>query len=724
MKNWSVIENQYIPEEIPYKETIFTIGNGYLGTRGTFEEAYPGQQAVTLINGLFDDAPLVHTELVNVPNWHNMEIIVNDDRFSLLDGQILQYERVLELHTGVLKRSVLWQTPQGNKIQITIERFASLADAHVVALRTRIKAVDSDCVIKFRSGLIGFVDNAGLVHWNLVKQGRAGETDFYLTVKTKQTGMLVSEAASLNVTSPQPVTYDFWDAEWSPQLVATSACKCGEMIVIDKLVTIYTSLDSDSVESDALTKLEAAKCLGYDNLRLANDEEWSMNWEKSNITIEGDDDLDLAIRFSIFQLLISAPRWSDRVSIPAKTLSGYGYRGHVFWDTEIFMLPFYIYTQPDIARNMLMYRYNTLNGARRKARQNGYQGAMYAWESAGTGDETTPRWIPVWNKESNEDELVRIWCGDIELHITADVAYGLMEYWQATKDDDFMRQYGAEIILDTALFWGSRVEYRADLERYEISDVIGPDEYHDHIDNSAFTNAMVRWHLRSAIHIAQWLLQMDAPGYSQITQKIGLTDEIIKHWENVADLLTLNMDEKTGLIEQFDGFFQLEDIDWHQYENRKSSMQAILGIEETQLYQILKQPDVLMLLYLLSEEYTLETFKANWEYYTPRTDHSFGSSLGPAIQAALAARMGELDSAYTYLQLGARTDLKNNRGNTADGIHGATAGGLWQAIVFGIAGIRRTENGLVAEPNLLNHWRRLKFRLCWQDEWIVFSFTN
>ncbi len=724
MKNWSVIETRYTPEEIPYKETVFSIGNGYVGSRGTFEEAYPGQQAVTLVNGVYDDAPIVHTELVNAPNCFNLELIAGKDRFSLNHGEVLEFERVLDMQTGVLTRCILWQTPQEQKLHIVFERFASLADAHVLVLRCTITAVDYEGILYIRGGLSGFVDNASLLHWHLVEQGMDSHHSIHLTVKTRNTDIVISEAASLSISAHQSVTYDVWDVNWSPQMCAKTTCCRGDKIVIDKYVTLYTSLDADDAQAAAIDKLRQVNSLGYENLRSAHDAMWRKTWDACNITIDGDDEIDLAIRFSLYHLLIAAPRWSDRASIPAKTLSGYGYRGHIFWDTEVFMLPFFTWTQPEVARNMLMYRYHTLPGARRKAKNNGFDGAMYAWESAATGDETTPRWVPVWVKDTGEDELVRIWCGDIELHITADIAYGIIQYWRVTGDDAFMRKYGAEILLETARFWGSRAEYYPDLQRFEIHDVIGPDENHDHVDNNAYTNAMVRWHLRTAIEVMEWLSKTDAQRLTQLADKIGITDKVLNHWRVVAESLYIGMDEETGLIEQFDGFFQLKDIDWEQYKHRSTSMQALLGIEDTQKYQILKQPDVLMMLYLHPETYAFETLKTNWHYYTPRTDHAYVSSLGPAIQAILAARIGDTDAAYASLFQAAHTDLLNNRGNTSDGMHGATAGGLWQAMIFGFAGIEETDEGLVAHPRLPKHWRSLKFRLCWRGKWQDFNIQN
>jgi kojibiose phosphorylase len=377
------------------------------------------------------------------------------------------------------------------------------------------------------------------------------------------------------------------------------------------------------------------------------------------------------------------------------------------------MLPFFAYTRPELARTLLLYRYRTLPGARRNAQEAGYEGAMYAWESALSGEETTPRWVP-----APDGSLVRIWCGDIELHITADVAYAVMQYWRATGDDAFMRDYGAEIVLETARFWGSRAQWNPAAGVYDIHDVIGPDENHEHVDNNAYTNGMARWNLEAALEVLDWLRET----YPRRAAELAVPAAPVAHWRDVIDELVQPYDLSTRLIEQFDGFFDLRDVDLADYEPRTQSMQALLGIEAAQAYQILKQPDVLMLLYLLDERYDRETLRANWAYYTPRTDLAYGSSLGPAIQAAVSARLGEVEDAYAHFTLAARTDLENARGNAGDGIHGATAGGLWQAVVFGFGGVRFTDGEVTAQPHLPPGWTRLRFRLKLRGRWHTFDF--
>ncbi|HEX7976660.1 MAG TPA: beta-phosphoglucomutase, partial [Anaerolineales bacterium] len=695
------------PGNLHQRETVFTIGNGYLGTRGSFEEGFPAQQAVTLIHGVFDDIPISLTELTNTPNWPDLQIFAGGERFRMERSHHTAYQRDLDLRTGVLARKVIWQVPTGGSLELQFERFASLADEHVLALRCRVHSIDYSGPLNFQAALPAQVDNAGWLHWEWVEQGRIGPLAGFIQVQTRATKIDLCEAFCINMAEGEALSTEYWDSLWSPTLVLNSRIEPGQYATIEKLVTVFTSRDVGQPKVAAVGKLTQAANQGYAGLRLANDAAWASEWERCDITIEGDDESDRALRYNLFQLLIAAPRNDDRVSIGAKSLSGFGYRGHAFWDTEIFILPFFIYTSPKIARNLLMYRYHTLPGARRKAKAAGYEGAMFAWESAATGDEATPRWV----SGPDSTELIRIWPGDIEHHITADIAYAVYRYWQVTGDDDFMRDYGAEIFLDAACFWGSRSEWNAQKGYYEICNVIGPDENHDHVDNNAYTNNLARWNLTTAFPLLGWLRRTFPEKAADLENRLDLAAERMQHWKDVIDRMYLGYNPATQLFEQFEGFYQRRNVDLQSLEPRSKSFQALMGVQKAQEYQIIKQPDVLMLLYLLHENYDVETLKANWDYYSPRTDLSYGSSLGPSIQSILATRIGETPVAYQQFLHAARTDLYDARGNTADGIHAATDGGLWQAAVFGFGGLEVGPDGPVVHGHLPESWKRLHFRI-------------
>lgn len=710
---WSILETEFDPAKLHAQETVFTIGNGYLGTRGSFEEGFPGDQAATLIHGMFDDAPIVQTELVNCPSWLSLTIKLDGELFRLDRGEILRYDRRLDLKIGLLTRTVEWRSPKGHRFEFRFERFCSFADQHLMAIRCHVLSIDFMGTVEIETEIEPHPTTVTIPHWITLKSGSLGNL-IWLSNETLHSGLELGLAAKLNVTKGNRAL-DVNGNENHTSLLTSTQIYPGEAIIAEKIISVYTSRDAKFPLQVALRRL--VKAPNYATLFAAHITAWAIAWQNSDVTIEGDSVAQVSVRYSLFQLMIAAPRRDDRVSISAKTLSGFAYRGHVFWDTEIFIVPFFALTQPAIAKNLLTYRYHTLLGAKRKAKEAGYEGAMYAWESASTGDEVTPRWVP-----GAKGELIRIWCGDIEYHITADVAYGVWQYWRITGDDDWMRDYGAEILLETAKFWVSRVERNGDC--YEINDVIGPDENHDHVNNNAFTNAMAQWNLHSAIALWDWLMRSFPETAERLQQGLDLNADRISDWATIAQGLTISPDPETKLIEQCDGFFDLIDVDLNEYEPRSRSMQAILGIEPTNQRQILKQPDVLMLLYLLRQQFDQETLQANWDYYTPRTDHVYGSSLGPAVHAILACDLQQTEEAYQHFMRSALVDLQDVRGNAAEGIHAASAGGVWQAIVFGFAGIRMNEFGLIACPNLPAHWTRLKFRLCWQNQWYEFDLSQ
>ncbi len=712
---WRVAEPVFQAESQHHLEAILTIGNGYLGTRGSFEERYPGDQQATLVHGMYDDRPLVFTELANAPDWTSFEIWVDGIRFSMEQGKISDYARWLDLRTGSLRRRLCW-TPPGREhgIELAFHRFADLSDEHLMALQVSVRTLEEPVQVRVRAALDGHVENNSLLHWDYVSQHDC-ETCADLVVRTRHSRKTLAMSGRL-LARAGVVEFSGSDCSGCPGMEARVQLQAGETAVFEKTVAVYTSRDRHNPLVAAQEKAAQAAEQGYEARFRSHAQHWRQYWEQSAVTIEGDAEAQLALSHALFQLRIAAPTTDDGVSIAAKTLSGFGYHGHVFWDNEIFILPFFIYTQPHLARNMLMYRYHTLDGARRKARNNGYLGAQYAWESAETGDEVTPKWLPDFRDPAR---LVRVWTGDIQLHITADIAYAMYQYWRVSADDEFWREVGVPVLLETALFWGDRVEREGQV--FSIRDVIGADEYHEHVDNNALTNAMVRWHLQTALAALDWLRSAAPDQASSLSEQLELTAERLEHWRQVIERIVFLHDPESGLIEQFEGFFELKEVDWARFAGRTESMQAILGIEGANEHQVLKQADVIALLCLLGDQFDEKTWWANWHYYAPRTDHSYGSSLGPAMHAWAACRMGKPEIAYEHFLRAARADLANIRGNAGEGIHAASAGGLWEAVVFGFAGLHLSPEGPQISPRLPAHWRRLAFKVQYRGEWKSFD---
>ena len=447
---------------------------------------------------------------------------------------------------------------------------------------------------------------------------------------------------------------------------------------------------SDTADLDpgkeALDKLKPRDSLGWRGVVAAHEAAWTSRWRCSDVEVDGDADAQHALRFALYHLNSAANPADERVSIGARALTGDDYHGHVFWDTEIFLLPFYTLTWPEAARALLMYRFHTLDGARAKAARMGWRGALYAWESADTGAEMTPEQVI-----GPDRQVIDVLCGKQEQHISADVAYAVWQYWQATGDEGFLLDAGAEIMLETGRFWSSRAQPEAD-GHCHIRGVIGPDEYHEHIDDNAYTNVMARWNIRRALDVAALLRERWPARWASLSSRLGLEDAELKQWRNVAETMATGLDPKTGLFEQFAGYFALEDIDLADYAGRSVPMDVVLGRERTQRSQVVKQADVVALLGLLPEEFAGDTATANFRYYEPRCGH--GSSLSPAMHGLVAARLGDTEMALRFFRQTAAIDLADTHVAIDGGVHIAALGGVWMMAVFGFAGLSLRNDGV------------------------------
>lgn len=707
---WTIARDTFEAASIHHRESVFTTGNGYLATRGAFEEGFPGDRRATFAHGVFDAAPAVSTELVNMPDWLPLDIYLNGERFSLERGKLEAFEHLLDLRTGVVTRRVGWRSPRGDAATLVFERFASLAQPHAMLQRVSVTS-SFDGELEFRGSINGQTANEHGGHWithlDWLDQGKRDGVA-WLVERTRSSRVSVASAMQLMLVEGTCHGAAAWDAINRPTEVLRVRAEHGATTVVEKHVAMVTSRDvpADQLVGTAID--EVRRIGGWQPAFDATVAAWRAEWDRTDVVIEGDDEAQLAVRFNLFQLLIAAPRHDDRVSLGAKTLSGFGYRGHTFWDTETFMLPVFTFTAPEVARNMLTSRWRALPAARRRARAGGFEGARFPWESADTGEEVTPTWLP---DPTDPTRLVRIWAGDIELHISADIAYAAHQYWLATADDAWFIEQGAELILDTAGYWASRAEWMPEPGggAFGYRDVLGPDEYHEHVDNNHYTNRLARWNLQAALSTYAWLRTNAPERASELAEHLDLTAARLMHWRDVGERMYLPIGPD-GLIEQFDGYFALRDIDLPAMEPRARSLQEILGFDGVNGVQAIKQPDVLMALYLLRGEASDAELRANYAYYAPRTDVSYGSSLGPSIMAVMACLGQRPEEAYGHFLRSALTDLADGRGNANDGIHGASAGGTWQAVVFGFGGLRVTADGWEARPQLPSHWRRLAFR--------------
>lgn len=722
---WTVVEEGFNLAREHEIESLFAIANGYIGTRAALAERSWLSSPATFVAGVFqltDSQPV--PELVVLPDWTHLHARVDDEPLSLHSGKILEHRRILDLRRGLLWRVWRHQDRQGRVTRVLGFRFASLANPHVLFQWVGFAPENYDAQVRLESRVelsrlpsaVGSPTSAKVaasVHPPLSLAS--------LSLRALGTNVTVSFATASEVRVEKNDQREEAEAQMERQVNANEEgiverfdlkAENGKSYRLERLVTVYTSRDTPQPDLEAARSLQQLVSARRDLLS-AHVSAWEERWRSAEIDVEGDEVAQRALRLAAYHLISAANPHDEHVSVPARALTGSAYKGHVFWDTEIYMVPFYIFSHPPSARSLLMYRYNTLPAARAKARALNYEGALYAWESADTGAETTPMWAV-----GPDGEVVQIRNGELEQHISADVAYAVSQYWQATGDIKFLLDAGAEIILETARFWASRAEIEND-GNYHIRHVIGPDEYHEDVDDDAYTNLMAQWNLECAVEIARTIQKCWPGRWRELAAAIGIVENEIERWLSLAERIYTGFHPETGVHEQFRGYFDLEHIDLGALEPRTTAIDVLLGRERVRWTDAIKQADVIMAVYLLWHRFADQVRVANFRYYEPKTAH--GSSLSPSVHALIAARLGDVVLAERYFKQAADIDIANNMGNAAGGVHAAALGGLWQAAVFGIAGVRTRPDGLCLQPNLLPTWKSIRFPFIWRGRTLRFD---
>lgn len=634
---WTIAVSGDDPARRRAHQALLTVADTRFGTRGIREEESLGVLPRVLAGGVFDDS-VEPPGLLEGPGWTGLHL-----------SRRLDHRR--DRRTFDLRSGVLYREQRDTSVALRSLRFASLARPGCFALR----AEGSPEWLHMGTALIPPATDSTFERRQLESRSTAeSRTD---------AGGAISAAT-----------------------VQHESIAVGRRIV-ERLAFYVGDPGGRTRERQAYAGLEVAAGVGFSQLLAEQRAAWAIRWEDALVSIDGDPDLELAVRFGLFHLMASVPTSGEAVVGP-RGLSGPSYRGHVFWDADVFVLPFLAATCPPAARAMLEYRIRRLEPARQAAAEHGYRGTRFPWESARTGADVTPTVDrPLHGPE------IPILTGDHEEHIVADVAWAACQYADWTGDESLLEGPGRALVLDTARYWASRV--RLDGTGGHIDDVIGPDEYHERVDDNVFTNVMARWNLRRAADLAQ--AGGDVPA-----------DEIM-FWRHVADTLVDNYDAHTGLYEQFDGYYSLEPLMISDVASTPVAADLLFGRPRISGSQVIKQPDVLMLHHLVPEETEPGSLRPNLEFYEPRCAH--GSSLSPAIHAALLARDGRPDEALRLFRMACRLDLDNLTGTTAWGLHLATFGGVWQALVLGFAGVRPQGSGVVVDPHIPTTWGELRIRL-------------
>lgn len=734
-KEWIIEEDKFDSSLLGKCEAIMCLGNGYLGLRSATEERYLNEKRGYFVAGTFnkfDDNEV--TELPNIADVINLELIMNGQYFTLDKGIIKSYSRKLNLKTGELSRHVIWVSPLGDELDLKFHRVVSLKDLNLIAQKVMITPVNNSITLKIISGIDGRMSNNGSQHMS------DGDKRLY----DKKFMQLIQTSGESKIdfihNTTLSYTLDEKPYELNSHIVIERRkifmeydgfIEKGSNLIIEKISNVYTSRDAKNIDLDlktiqenSLNSLKESSLEGYDTIAYASATEWERKvWEETPIIIESEDEFDqLAIRFAQYHLTIMTPAHDNRMSIGAKGLSGEGYKGHTFWDTDIFVLPYFTFTNTEVARQLEEYRYYILDGAHKKSKANGFEGAQFPWESAWLDDgEVTP----IWGAADIITGLpTKIWSGFIEQHITSDVAYGIWQYYMVTDDQMHMDKFGYELLLDTAKFWASRLEYSNEDGLYHINNVVGPDEYKEHADDNAFTNYMAYWNIKKAIEYHNLLKDEKPQIFERLCHTLDL-ERVYKIWLDRVDKIYLPIPRESDLVIPQDKYYlTYKEIDLTKYKDQTQVGGIYLdySVEEINHIQVSKQADIMILFLLMEDMFSQSVKKSNWNYYEPRTLHD--SSLSLSTHCVLANDLGDYDMAYDLFKSAANIDLGPNMKSSDEGIHAASIGGIWQCFVYGFGGVRMLNGKLRIEPKLPKVWKSLEFTFFWHGQKLKLNIWN
>lgn len=762
MSTWKLVVNQLDQDKEGMYEALFTLGNGYFGTRGAMLEAkgskvhYPGMYIAGVYNKLetlVAGRPIVNEDFVNCPNWLYQTYKINGGQwFDRKKMKILKYKRELDMKKGVLKRILRWQDDQGKITEIVNQRIVSMADPHYGAQKYSIIPKNYSGQITVRSGIDGSVINANVEryrqlsskHLEPCQHGSFHDGGIFLQMRTNQSRIEIAEAILIKLFHQnEPLKFERKTNVQGKERIfqdLTFKVKQGEEYILEKLMSVYTSRDQGIMDNALAAQEALLKVERFQDIYLPHVAKWRALWKRYDIEIEGDPYMQRLLRFNIFHLLQTASTYNDDndAGLPARGLHGEAYRGHIFWD-EIYALPFYTLHAPEITRGLLMYRYRRLNPAREYARQNNYEGAMYPWQSGSTGYEET--------QTIHLNPLSKEWGPDyssLQRHVSIAIAYNVINYYRITLDEDFMDRYGSEMVLEISRFWNSITHYNPGRDRFEIHGVMGPDEFHERLPgqeegglpNNAYTNMMVVWVLSKALEL---LNRMEEDEAAALKAKVNLSNEELSRWENITNKMFVPIDDN-GLIHQFEGYMDLKEIDWEDYRHKYVDihrMDRILKAEgqSPDDFKVSKQADALMIFYMLPLDevsrllkkmgYTFnrEALRKNYDYYIARCSH--GSTLSFVVHGHIAHLIGYQEESLKFFRQALKADYEDVQGGTtAEGIHVGSMGGSTGLFYLTISGMQIMEDRLCFNPSLPDNMEQIKFKVLYNHRWVSFKITK
>jgi len=734
---WKIIEKQYYPKSLGQIETIFSISNGYIGIRGVFEEGQPSFDNGTFINGFYESWPITYGEeaygysktgqtIVNVTDSKIIKLYVDDEPFYLPTAKLLKFERVLDMKCGTLEREVVWELASGKQVLIKSSRLVSLEHRHLAAISYNVTVLNASAPVVITSEIINNGDglSSRKEHDGDPRRARSfdyrvlqpelhyiNDTRLVLCHSTKNSKIALAAGIEHHLVTDCSYSHISECDEEKGKVQYMVDAEPGKPINLTKYITYHTTRTAphtpDELSNRAKRALSRARKFGFDDLLKGQRKFLDDFWKRSDVKIElnkayskfSTKEIQQALRFNLFHICQATAR-VEGAGIPAKGLTGQAYEGHYFWDMEIFLHPFLTYTNPIIAKNLLIFRYGMLDRAREYARQLNQKGAMFPWRTI-NGEEASAYYA----------------AGTAQYHINADIIYALNKYVTVTGDYDFLFEYGAEMLVETARLWSDLGFYSKNKNgQFCIHGVTGPDEYNTVVKNNLYTNLMAQENLRFAIDTIENLRNVKPELFEDLVHKTKLRISEIDDWRKAADNMYIPFDKKMKINPQDDEFLLKERWDFENTPPEKYPL--LLHYHPLVIYrhQVIKQADVVLATFLLNDRFTEEDIRRNFDYYDPLTTGD--SSLSIPIQSIVASRIGYMEKAIEYARDAVLIDLADIAGNTKDGCHIASMGGTWMVFVFGFAGMKVNGPNPGFNPNLPPQIEKLKFPLRFKESTI------
>jgi alpha,alpha-trehalose phosphorylase len=718
---WRMTATRYAPEFLAQAETIYALANGYLGLRGDFEEGTPVSKPGVFLNGFYETWPIVYGEaaygfaktgqtIVNATDGKIIRLYVDDEPLEIHKVHLLEFRRTLDWRTGTVDREILWETPAGKRVAISSRRMVSMTQRHLAVLTYDVRCLNhaahiilsSEMMTRQLDGEGGEPDPRRLAGFDgrvldpVARRSR--DRRVVLCHRTRSSKITLACGMDHQLVTAGRCVESIRCGENRAEVVFSVDVDTEQPVHLTKFLAYHFAEDCDVEEltNRAERTLDRTMVIGEIGLLEEQREHYDAFWKRADVEIEGDPRVQQAVRFNLFQVRQATAR-AEGHGVPAKGLTGQGYEGHYFWDGEIYVLPYVIYTDPQLAGNLLHFRWAQLDRARAHARELGHVGALFPWRTI-NGDEASAYYA----------------AGTAAYHINADITYAMRKYALATLNGHFLLGGGVDVAVETARMWLSLGDF---CERkggaFCINNVTGPDEYTAVVDNNRFTNMMARENLRAAVRAVNFVRQSHPADYEHLVGRTKLEVTELNEWERAADHMYLPVDEKTGIHPQDDSF--LDKPRWECAQIPADKHPLLLYYHPLTLYrhQILKQADVVMAMFLLGSNFTLEEKRRNFDYYDPLTTRD--SSLSSCVQSIVATEVGYAEKATEYFLEAVLVDLGDIGGNVIDGMHIASAGGVWMALVYGFGGMRDYGGELDFHPRLPTVWSRLRFQLTWRD---------